>query len=108
MNKIYEQLFFYGTAFSYILYFVLVFNLYDDSKYIQTHLDNLKFFLKIFVCLFLIIRFNPYSNKEFTKFDRNIVFTSAFFLLSTTTITDFIIYRDYIVQNVKNIYNYIL
>jgi hypothetical protein len=109
MKKIYENIFIYGTIVSYILYFIILFNVYDrDDINLQSHLDNLKFFLKIFVCTFLIIRFNPLTKQSFTEFDRNIVFSSAFFLLSTTTITDFVIYRDYISYYLKSIYNYII
>jgi hypothetical protein len=35
-----------------------------------------------------MVRFNPYSHEKFTEFDKNIVFSSSFFLLSTTAITD--------------------
>jgi len=52
-------------------------------KYIET-LDG---YIKIYICLFLIYRFNPFrSSIEFTELDRKIVFSAGIFLLTTTTI----------------------
>jgi hypothetical protein len=38
-----------------------------------------------------MIRFNPYSHEKFTVFDKKIVFSASFFLLSTTAVTDFLL-----------------
>jgi hypothetical protein len=47
-----------------------------------------------------MIRFNPYSHEKFTEFDKKIVFSSSFFLLSTTAITDFLL--SYFNKNVAH------
>ena len=51
--------------------------------------------LKYYVCLFLIIRFNPLiktknNSQKDIEFDRKIAFSAGIFLLLTTTITDII------------------
>jgi hypothetical protein len=104
MNFIYENLFTISIVMLYILYFLIVFNIYEKSTLrLQEHLDNLKFFLKVFVCSILIIRFNPLFDKsKFTHFDRRLVFSASLFLLSSTTLTDYVGYKDYITYQLKN------
>ncbi len=71
----------------YVIYFLVVLNLaYFQS--LTAYLPFIQSGLKYFVILFLMIRFNPYSHEKFTEFDKKIVFSSSFFLLSTTAITD--------------------
>ena len=71
----------------YILYILVVLNLaYFNS--VTKYLPAIQSGLKYFVILFLIIRFNPYSNEKITEFDKKIIFSSSIFLLSTTAITD--------------------
>ena len=54
------------------------------------HLDTLNNVLKYFIIVFLLVRFNPWVNCEFTAFDRTIVFSAAFFLLASTAIASLI------------------
>jgi hypothetical protein len=54
------------------------------------YLDTLNMVLKYFIIGFLLVRFNPWVNCEFTEFDRTIVFSAAFFLLTTTAITSLV------------------
>jgi hypothetical protein len=66
---------------SYILYFLILvgFQLFDLSEYIIL----LDFCIKVYVCLILIMRFNPFRTLEtFSEFDRQLVFTAAIFLLA--------------------------
>jgi hypothetical protein len=58
---------------------------------VTRYLPAIQSALKYFVILFLIIRFNPYSNAKITEFDKKIIFSSSFFLLSTTTATDLLL-----------------
>ena len=46
-------------------------------------------YMKYYVSIFLIIRFNPFTNSHFTEFDRKIVFSSAIFLLTTTAFNEY-------------------
>ena len=74
----------------YMMYILVVLNL----TYFQTvtaYLPLIQSALKYFVILFLMIRFNPYSHEKFTEFDKKIVFSASFFLLSTTAVTDFLL-----------------
>jgi hypothetical protein len=81
------------------MYILVVLNL-AYFKTVTAYLPLVQSALKYFVILFLIIRFNPYSHETFTEFDKKIVFSSSFFLLSTTAVTDFLL--SYFNKNVAH------
>ena len=50
------------------------------------YLSYLQYFVKIYVGLFLFIRFNPFNKIKFNDLDRRIAFSAGIFLLITTII----------------------
>jgi hypothetical protein len=85
-----EDVYYYLLYTFYVLYIIVILNLsYFNS--ITKYLPVIQSALKYFVIIFLIVRFNPYSNSKITEFDKKIVFSSSFFLLSTTTATDLLL-----------------
>lgn len=73
---------------SYFLIILAYFGIFDDAtKYINA----LNYYLKIYVCLFLIWRFHPFRTTEFTEFDRKIAFRAGVFILTTTIINEYIV-----------------
>ena len=57
------------------------------SSYAPKYLNNIDSYIKIYVCLFLIWRFNPLrKNIKFDDLDRKIVFSSGLFILTTTAL----------------------
>ena len=54
------------------------------------YLETLNMVLKYFIIGFLLVRFNPWVNHDFTAFDRTIVFSAAFFLLASTAIVSLV------------------
>lgn len=102
--KIVYYIFLYG---SYILYgFTLLAILgglpnMNLSYKIPEYLTILQNGLKYYVCFFLIVRFNPlFSHSEFTQFDADIVFSSAIFLLLTTSLTSIV--TTYVTAHIAN------
>jgi hypothetical protein len=78
---------------TYISYFALAIGLLKTQpKYLST----LSFFVKLYVCFFLIIRFNPFRKVQFSELDRKIVFSAALFLI-TENINDYFMkyFQDY-------------
>ena len=70
-----------------LLYFTTLVGLsIIPSKYI----NFLDIFLRSSTSLFLIYRFNPFNNSTFNNVDKQIVFSSALFLFSTTALNNFI------------------
>ena len=85
MEKLYQNIFIYGTYISYILYIIVLFGI---TSYAPAYLDYLKSFLKIYIAIILILLYNPvtYKKKQFTDFDRKIAFSAGIFLLFTSTL----------------------
>ena len=73
---------------SYFLYFLIVFGLMANAP---EYLEQLQSYIKLYVSLFLIIRFNPLRKLEFSELDKEISFSAGVFLFTTTTITEIII-----------------
>ena len=65
----------------YILYFIVVMGL---SAKAPEYLADLQYYLKIYISLFLIIRFNNFRHIEFTDLDRRIAFNAGVFLFTAT------------------------
>ena len=94
--KIQEKIFIFVIYSSYILYFLALLGI---STQIPKYLMYLEYFIKIYVSLFLIIRFNPFSDSIFTNLDRRIAFSAGLFIFTTSIINQFLI--NYI-NNFKN------
>jgi hypothetical protein len=90
---------FQTTAFNFIvgitwlLYILIALGL---SATAPQYLDYLHSFVKIYVSLFLIYRFNPFRRIKLTNLDTRIAFSAGIFLLATTAIDGFI--KNYIQQ----------
>jgi len=85
LNNFHEKIFYISLYLSYLLYLLALFQL---KFYNPVYLDYLESFMKYYVIFFLLLRFNPFRKVTFTEFDRTVVFSSAIFLLTTTTFSD--------------------
>lgn len=88
--EIYKKLYIYLLYISYILYFIIVFNLYNKAPYYLNYLNE---YIKYYTILFILYNYNPYSKHKFDSFDKKIIFNSALFLLSTTSLTNIMLYK---------------
>jgi len=78
---------------TYILYIVLALGISASApEYLQT----LDYYMKLYISLFLIIRFNPFTRVKFTRLDAKIAFSAGLLVLATTAINS--ILKDF--QNV--------
>lgn len=68
---------------TYILYAVIALGLSANAP---EYLNMLEYFIKIYISLFLIYRFNPFRQVEFTDLDVKIAFNAGWFLLTTTIV----------------------
>jgi len=72
-------------------YFLLIVSSLGLSENALIYLNKLSYYVKIYVCFFLIWRFNPLRTKyEFTDLDRNIAFSAGVFILSTTVLQKYV------------------
>ena len=60
-----------------LAFFLLIISILGFSQYSQKYLSYLDYYIRIYICLFLIWRFNPLrSSYEFTSLDVKIAFNS--------------------------------
>ena len=89
ITKFQIKMFDYLSILLYVLYFAVVMGLSVNApKYIE----DLQYYLKIYISLFLIIRFNNFRHIEFTELDRKIAFNAGVFLFSATTLNQLVTY----------------
>jgi hypothetical protein len=72
------------TVITYLLYIVIALGL---SASAPTYLNGLIYYTKIYVGIFLVIRFNPFSRVKFTPLDARIAFNAGMFLLFATVLS---------------------
>jgi hypothetical protein len=75
-----------------VAFFLLIISILGFSQYSQKYLDYLDYYIRIYICLFLIWRFNPLRNSiMFTDLDRKIVFSAGLFILTTTILNEYLL-----------------
>jgi hypothetical protein len=98
-HKVQEHIFDFTFIIIYVLYFLIALGL---SATAPKYLSFLDYYVKIYVSLFLIWRFNPFRNVNFKPLDKKIAFNAGLFVLfATTSINQILI--DYL----KELKNYI-
>ena len=98
LNEFQERLF---DIFIYISYFVIIFSILGISSISPELLNTFDYYVKIYVCLFIIWRFNPFKNETvFTSLDRKVAFNAGTFILATTTLN---VYLEDIQNYMKHI-----
>ena len=78
---------------SYILYGTFALGLLANSP---QYLATLDYYVKIYISLFLLWRFNPFRTIRFNNLDRKIAFSSGVFLFTTSALNQ--ILKRYLVQ----------
>ena len=68
---------------TWILYIVIALGLSTNAP---QYLDDLQYYIKLYVSFFLIYRFNTFRRVKFTGLDAKIAFSAGIFLLATTAI----------------------
>jgi hypothetical protein len=68
---------------TWVLYVVIALGLSANAP---QYLDDLQYYIKLYVSIFLIYRFNPFRRVKFTGLDAKIAFSAGVFLLATTAI----------------------
>ena len=74
------------TIIIYITWALYISILLGLSVNAPQYLDDLQYYVKIYVSLFLIYRFNPLRRVNFTRLDAKIAFSAGLFLITTTAI----------------------
>jgi hypothetical protein len=69
------------------LFFIFIGVLYINPNLVETLSNS----VRLFVCLFLIIRFHPFRKYVLHKYDGQVIFTAALFLLTNEAIEKYIL-----------------
>jgi hypothetical protein len=97
LHKFQENLF---NLFIIISWTLIIISAVGLSQSTPKFLKDLDYYIRIYICLFLIWRFNPFrSHYEFTDLDRKIAFSAGLFILTTTVLNQYMV--D-IISNLKN------
>jgi len=98
LHKWQDRLF---TIFIYVSYMLMILSAFGLSEAAPKFLQSLDYYVRIYICLFLIWRFNPLRrNYDFTDLDRKIAFTAGVFILTTTALNQYV---EELKSAVKNI-----
>jgi hypothetical protein len=87
----------------YLIYTLMVISALGFSDSAEMYIEKIDYYVRIYICLFLMWRFNPLrSHYEFTNLDAKIAFTAGFFILTTTALNQYITkIRDKATKRVK-------
>jgi hypothetical protein len=77
----------------YLLHISYVFALFGIMYIDPNQINKLNIAVQLFVCIFLILRFHPFRTHELHKYDSQIIFGSALFLLANLGITQYVLSR---------------
>ena len=73
---------------SYLAYILFAIGLFKNAP---QYLETLDQYVKIYISLFLLWRFNPFKKINFTELDRKISFSAGIFLFTTSAINQIFI-----------------
>jgi hypothetical protein len=77
---------YFFSIFIYLSYISILISILGLSDKGTIYMNIIEYYMKMYISIFLIIRFNPFTKIEFNELDRKVVFTSGMFLFTTTTI----------------------
>jgi hypothetical protein len=85
-NKLYKVQNFWFNVFiilSYSLYILFAIGIFKSAP---QYLEKLDYYVKIYISVFLLWRFNPFRKIHFTELDRKIAFSAGIFLFTTSAV----------------------
>uniref|UniRef100_A0A6C0AR36 Uncharacterized protein n=1 Tax=viral metagenome TaxID=1070528 RepID=A0A6C0AR36_9ZZZZ len=89
LHKFQEKFF---NLFITISWIIIIISALGFSQLAPSFLDGLDYYIRIYICLFLIWRFNPFrTHYEFTDLDRKIAFSAGLFILTTTVLNQYLV-----------------
>ena len=106
IHNIQENLF---IIFIYLSYALIIITSLGLSQTAPKYLEYLDYYIRIYICLFLIWRFNPLRKYyEFTNLDAKIAFSAGLFILTTTALNSyFVSIKDIASANAKIVISHI-
>lgn len=102
LNDIQENIFDIIILISYVL---IIATFFGVSTGAYKYLDSLDYYVRIYICLFLLWRFNPFRKIEtFTNLDRKIVFSAGLFILTTSALNEYVMsVKDKVTNTIQRV-----
>ena len=76
---------------TYLTYFLMIISFFGISVFAPSFVQSFDYYVKIYICLFLLWRFNGFRTQyEFTELDRKISFAAGLFILTTTILNTYV------------------
>jgi hypothetical protein len=89
LNDFQERFF---DIFIYFSYFLILISFFGLSNTAPNFLESIDYYVRIYICLFLIWRFNPLREvQNFTDLDRKIAFAAGMFIITTTALNQYLV-----------------
>lgn len=91
LDKIDDIVDYAGKRYTYLsvaLYAAYIVVFLGVVNFNPSYISDLKLLMQVVICVVLIYRFNPFRKHELKKYDANIIFSSAIFLLVNTGIAE--------------------
>jgi len=85
-NNLYKVQNFWFNVFIVLTYFLYILFAVGIFKSAPQYLEALDYYVKIYISLFLLWRFNPFRKIHFTDLDRKIAFSAGIFLFTTSAV----------------------
>ena len=81
------------NVFIILSWSLIIISIFGFSQDAPKLLENIDYYIRIYICLFLMWRFHPFKTKyEFTELDRKIAFSAGLFILTTTALNQYLLY----------------
>lgn len=78
-------------AIIHVSYLLILFSALGWSQSAPKYLENLDYYVRVYICLFLMWRFHPFRKYyTFTELDRKIAFSAGAFILTTTALNEYL------------------
>ena len=77
-----------SVLFLHVVYISVAFGFLENEP---EYLASIDYWVKVFMALFLVWRFNPWARIAFSDFDRRVVFSAGMFLFTVTIVNTYLI-----------------
>jgi hypothetical protein len=89
-------------SLTYITYLLLILSAFGVAQWAPIYVHDIDLYSRVYISIFLLFRFNPWSNVTLTDLDRKIAFSAGALLLTTTFLGKYVAgVKQRVVQKVR-------
>ena len=95
-NSLQYKLFTFFVIIFYIFAILSALGLYPNAHF---YVETMDYYLRVYICVFLIWRFNPLRKFQFNDLDQKIAFMAGMIILSTTALNQYLVWFKTTLRN---------